>query len=837
MIKKFFFWIVLFMTSWTVWAQNDVSLVVSGEGKDKNEATFNALRSAVEQVCGTFISTNTTILDDRLVSDEVVSLSSGNIKNFEYVTESMLPNGSTLVTLQAVVSVDHLTSFCESKGMTAELKGAAFAMNIKKMEFDKIAEEKAVENLCKQLESMFPTLFDYEIEVDEPRIVSKEDARNLRIERKDEIYEVPFSISVIGNDNLNTFCYMLVKTLAAIGLDNTEYNKYRRMNREVYDFKKNQILLRMAFVNMLNEIHDTIPYSYNEIPSHLSYKEVVKYKDLFFRIKDVLNAYFGNKYFYEEENWGRDYRGPFLLRSANSIDRIEKMYNKFERNLFNFVISDGLKDIEIYVDKFSIEKTRWDADFYCMCWPTWLAKDNLHSGFGYDKQKSSKEQHCLLYGFITRMYYINAKMLSHNIFNEVVLFVNDNDIFGESFKFWDDFDNEEYMEYPPVYETTIEAVLYYSLDEISKINNIKVKNADDFTSLQEPQPNQPLAKNIQETNSKYTLYNDTLQKAVNNYNFLLKRYPYDYQEKSLSYTLPQELSEQENLLHDTLQVLLIEIREKTEQLIVQYKKDSLEYQQENNQYQKKINEANQDLLAYPYNLDKRIISDSLPMSLFGKSEELLEEMKRRIHVLSEKQQQIEQEVYVETRTKQPRRFVSIFFSLPFNNKSEADSLYLECRCNYADRLAFDLAYIDKTVTSCNCRQAKYDEVGSLFHSREEFDQSYNQQEAEFNLEIADRKTKMIAKNNIRVTLQNSKQLNFKKALSTSNEELKSLVNRINYLKGKYYYDDVIELVFIYNDRLIKEWGKNGTYFKSKTEMYEYYIGEDYDKVLKQRKKE
>lgn len=834
MIKKYLFWIVLFMTSWTAWAQNDVSLVVSGEGKDKNEATFNALRSAIEQVCGTFISTNTTILDDRLVSDEVVSLSSGNIKNFEYVTESMLPNGNTLVTLQAVVSVDHLTSFCESKGMTAELKGAAFAMNIKKMEFDKIAEEKAVENLCDQLESMLPTLFDYKIEVDEPRIVSKEDARNLRIERKDEIYEVPFRINVIGNDNLYTFCYMMAKTLAAIGLDSVEYNKYRQMNREVHDFRKSQIVLKMALTNMLKEIYKTIPNTYNEIPSHhIEYERYIKYDDLFVSVEDIFNAFFGNKYFYDEESWVRVIRGPFLLRSANSIDRIEKMYNKFERNLFNFVISDGLKDIEIYVDKDSITTDRYEK--YCSCWPIWFVTDILNTSC-YNLE-SSKEQHCCFSSVNAIRCYVNAKMLSYNIFDEVVLYVKDNNIFGKNFKFWSDFDRKEYVEYPPIYETTIEAVLYYSLDEISKINNIKVKNADDFTSIQEPQTNQPQAKNIQETNSKYTLYNDTLQHAVNNYNFLLKRYPYDYQEKSLSYTLPQELSEQENLLHDTLQILLIEIREKTEQLIAQYKKDSLEYQQENNLYQKKVDEVNQDLLAYPYNLDKRIISDSLPMNLFGKSEDLIEEMKRRIRALPEKQQQIEQEVYVETRTNQPQRFVSIFFSLPFNNKSEADSLYIECRCNFADRLAFDLAYIDKSVTSCNCRQAKYDEVGSLFHSREEFDQSYNQQEAEFNLEIADRKTKMIAKNNIRITLQNSKQLNFKKALSTSNEELKSLVNKINYLKGKYYYDDAIELVYIYNDRLMKEWEKNGTYFKSKTEMYEYYIGEDYDKVLKQRKKE
>ena len=96
---------------------------------------------------------------------------------------------------------------------------------------------------------------------------------------------------------------------------------------------------------------------------------------------------------------------------------------------------------------------------------------------------------------------------------------------------------------------------------------------------------------------------------------------------------------------------------------------------------------------------------------------------------------------------------------------------------------------------------------------------------------------MADKKAIEETLFNSKQLNFKKSMLTSNEELKSVVNRINEHKGKYYYADVIDAVFKLNDKLAKEWEKNGTYFKSKAEMFEYWISEEYDKVLKARKKE
>ena len=82
-LKQILAIIALCMATCALWAQNEVSLVVSGEGQDKEEATLKALRSAIEQAYGTFVSANTTVLNDQLVVDEIVSLSSGNIQKYE----------------------------------------------------------------------------------------------------------------------------------------------------------------------------------------------------------------------------------------------------------------------------------------------------------------------------------------------------------------------------------------------------------------------------------------------------------------------------------------------------------------------------------------------------------------------------------------------------------------------------------------------------------------------------------------------------------------------------------------------------------------------------------
>ena len=65
-----------------------VTLVVNGTGQTKEEATRNALRSAIEQAFGTFVSANTEVLNDELIKDEIVTVSSGNIVSYKELSLS-----------------------------------------------------------------------------------------------------------------------------------------------------------------------------------------------------------------------------------------------------------------------------------------------------------------------------------------------------------------------------------------------------------------------------------------------------------------------------------------------------------------------------------------------------------------------------------------------------------------------------------------------------------------------------------------------------------------------------------------------------------------------------
>jgi len=56
-------------------------IVASGIGVDMDKAKQNAIRNAVEQVIGTYVSSDTIVQNSTLLKDEVLSFSGGYVKD------------------------------------------------------------------------------------------------------------------------------------------------------------------------------------------------------------------------------------------------------------------------------------------------------------------------------------------------------------------------------------------------------------------------------------------------------------------------------------------------------------------------------------------------------------------------------------------------------------------------------------------------------------------------------------------------------------------------------------------------------------------------------------
>ena len=202
----------------------DVTITSSGSGKTLEDAKQAALRSATEQAFGAFISTKTEMFNDQVVADQMSSVSSGNIKSYEVLNESQLPDMRWGVTLKALVSVDKLTSFVESKGITIEIKGGMFALNIKQQALNESGEVKAISEMVGLLHEPMQISFDYEIKSSDPKSL---DAENKN-------WEIPLVVTATTNKNMDFCANYCIKTLAALSLSTEEVTSYKNLNKSVY---------------------------------------------------------------------------------------------------------------------------------------------------------------------------------------------------------------------------------------------------------------------------------------------------------------------------------------------------------------------------------------------------------------------------------------------------------------------------------------------------------------------------------------------------------------------------------------------------------------------------
>lgn len=215
---------VLFSSSLYAQDGKTVTLVVSGQGKTQEEARQNALRSAIEQAFGTFISSKTEIIGDSLLKDEIVSISNGNIQKFDVINETLLPNNMYVSTLNATVSIAKLTTFCQSKGIKSEFKGGLFAMNIAMQELNESNEKIGFNNLYKIFTDILPNCLDYKIIPNDPVNVNNK-------------WKVQLYINFVLNKNYDALTNHIIQFVKSISMSEVEVNSYKSLNKPVYPLK------------------------------------------------------------------------------------------------------------------------------------------------------------------------------------------------------------------------------------------------------------------------------------------------------------------------------------------------------------------------------------------------------------------------------------------------------------------------------------------------------------------------------------------------------------------------------------------------------------------------
>lgn len=230
---------------------DEITLTVSADGTSKEEATKIALRSAIEQAYGTFVSANTTILNDDIVKDEIVTISNGNIKKYKELSFNELPNGKMYVTLEATVCISKLVSYAQSKGAETEFAGASFGINMKMKELNKKNEEIALQYMAKQVKEMFPYAFEYELKIKDPTLINTNGGRVTKLidkssdisealqymgitESLDNFYYSEFIITIKPTEQYKSILHLIFNTFTSLALSKEEQKEYEDLNIPIY---------------------------------------------------------------------------------------------------------------------------------------------------------------------------------------------------------------------------------------------------------------------------------------------------------------------------------------------------------------------------------------------------------------------------------------------------------------------------------------------------------------------------------------------------------------------------------------------------------------------------
>lgn len=185
--------------------EEDAVIIAEGTGATKDVAATVALRNAIAEVYGVFISSNTVMLNDELIKDEIVSITNGNIRMYEIISEEYI-NGQCHVVVKAAITVQKLISFCKQKGISeVAIDGASFLMNKKLKEINEQNEIKRQEIQSEVNKKMLLDAFDYSIKISEPQSL---DLGGYRVKVIVSIHKNRYWDTIVKTENPNWYQQM-----------------------------------------------------------------------------------------------------------------------------------------------------------------------------------------------------------------------------------------------------------------------------------------------------------------------------------------------------------------------------------------------------------------------------------------------------------------------------------------------------------------------------------------------------------------------------------------------------------------------------------------------------
>lgn len=182
-MRRFIIFLFISIMSISCFA-NDVTIKSVGSGKNKQEATLSALRFALTEAYGTYISSKSSIDTNDLFKDETVMITNGNIKSYNELEYNELTH---TIVLNVVVSLEKLNKYVENYGSSVSINGSTLIANIdvKKTNYD--SADISFDHFLEKLSNVACKMYNYTLHVGEPKVEGNFVYLNIEVKCTDNI--------------------------------------------------------------------------------------------------------------------------------------------------------------------------------------------------------------------------------------------------------------------------------------------------------------------------------------------------------------------------------------------------------------------------------------------------------------------------------------------------------------------------------------------------------------------------------------------------------------------------------------------------------------------------
>jgi hypothetical protein len=334
----------------------ELTIVATGIANTFEKSKELALRIALEQAYGTYVSSKTELVNDQISIDKISTLTNGMIKSYEVLASKELTDNKYSTTLKVEVSLKKINEPITSKQtdeniVAIDVNSQALETNLKQQSINEESEIEIVKNMIEVAHDLMQQSFEYKIR----STILKHKESN-----KDE-WEIDLVVSSVANPNMDVTAKYIINTLEMISLSSREKDSYENLRKKYYGYiiRYNGESYRFSFrsessINSLNNFKSYFPlYSRR------------------FVVSSNIDTYPGSSFSYYSLDWSpksnrwekqnRKMDWPFLISGDTAFTYIKRCKNSINQieSIKSYVVKSDFTEMDYNGNEYFNDKLNY----------------------------------------------------------------------------------------------------------------------------------------------------------------------------------------------------------------------------------------------------------------------------------------------------------------------------------------------------------------------------------------------------------------------------------------------------------------------------------------------